>query len=152
MRKFNWKIALLSLALAIVLRGYAHAAPNAADPCGQALGDGGYKALSVNVNASTNSAQQLVALISGMKIYVCAYYGSTSGTAPTVTFEYGTGTNCGTGTTILTGPITLATGSIVQSQAFEGTQLVIPAGNALCTLLGGTTPTYTGFVSYRQGP
>lgn len=148
MRKILGIVGLLSL-----LASPALAAPNAADPCGQAIGDGGYKAVSAPIAISSSTATtQIVGLSSGLKIYACAWNFSISGTTPTYQWSYGTGTNCGTGNTVLTGATAMTSGAIAQSLPFEGTQLVVPAGNALCLTLAGTTPSALGYLSYRQGP
>lgn len=147
---------LVAVALVAVLWAAAPsvwALPLAADPCGQWLGDGGYKAQSAAVNISSSTAlTQIVPLTASNKIYVCTWNWSESGTTPTYNWQYGTGSNCGTGTATAMNAVSVTTGTIVSSPPLEGTQLVIPAGNALCLQLGGTTPSAFGYVAYRVGP
>lgn len=148
MRKILGIVGLLSL-----LAAPAWALPNAADPCGQPQGDGGYKAASAPIAiVSSTATTQIAGLSAGLKIYVCGWSMSVSGTSPTFQFSYGTGTNCGTGNTVLTGAELMTSGAVNTSLPFEGTQLVVPAGNALCLTLGGTTPSALGYLVYRQGP
>jgi hypothetical protein len=89
-------------------------------------------------DASTSGATQLVALSSGKTIYVCGFQISTSQTtAVSVKLVYGTGTNCGTGSTAMTpayplqapsstGPI----GMVLAPAHFFGVKTA--ASNALC--------------------
>jgi len=55
----------------------------------------------VNYDASTNGATQLVAAIANARIYVCGYVIWSNATA-NVQLQQGTGTNCGTGTVNMT--------------------------------------------------
>jgi hypothetical protein len=102
---------------------------------------------SININASTTSAVQLIALAAGKKIYVCSFIVIGGGTSPTFSLVYGTGTNCGTGTTTLMGAIPLSTTAPVASPFSVG---VTAVANALCTQLAGTSPTAVGVLSYVQ--
>lgn len=63
-----------------------------------------------------------------------------------VTFSYGTGTNCGTGTTVLTGAMTFAAGQILPLGIGYGTTLVVPAANDLCITIA--TAAAPGFLAY----
>jgi hypothetical protein len=103
---------------------------------------------SVPLNASTTSAVQLVALSAGKKIYVCAITVLGGGTTPTFSLESGTGSNCATGNTVRLQPMAIPTAA--PAQTFPGTVLVTAAGEALCTHLGGTSPTAVGVLSYVQ--
>jgi hypothetical protein len=102
---------------------------------------------SIPVNASTTSAVQVVALSAGKKIYVCAITILGGGTTPTFSLESGTGTNCGTGNTVLTQPMAIST---TVPTSFPGTVAVTAAGGELCIHLGGTSPTAVGVLSYVQ--
>jgi hypothetical protein len=96
------------------------------------------------------SATQLVALVSGDPIYVCSVIVvGTSGTNPTFSLVYGTGTNCGTGQhTFLPSFATAASAPVSFGGHFVG---AVPAGNALCYLGGGTTPVQSYIIVYAQG-
>jgi hypothetical protein len=82
-------------------------------------------------DASTNGSTQLVALSGGTSIYVCAYSILAAGTV-NVELDYGTGSNCGTGTTKITPAyqLTAQAGMVESSPFFNG--MKAPAGNALC--------------------
>ena len=62
---------------------------------------------SVPINVSTATTTQLVPLASGKKIYVTTFNVVAAGTG-NIMLDYGTGTNCGTGTTALTGAYSFA--------------------------------------------
>lgn len=103
---------------------------------------------SIALNASTTSLTQIIALSAGKKIYVCAAYIQGGGTTPTLSLEYGTGTNCATGTTVLTQAVALTTAA--PGISWPGPGPVVPAGNALCYVLTGTSPTAVGWIAYVQ--
>ena len=103
---------------------------------------------SVALNASTTSLTQIVALSAGKKIYICAAYIQGGGTTPTLSLEYGTGTNCATGTTVLTQAVALTTAA--PGISWPGPGPVVPSANALCYVLTGTSPTAVGWISYVQ--
>lgn len=100
---------------------------------------------SASVSAVTTLAQQ-VALAAGKQIYVCQLTVALT-VAGTAQLEYGTGTNCGTGTTALTGAMNLATATPM-SIGWGGAVVTVPAGNALC--LVAVTGTANGVISYVQ--
>lgn len=99
--------------------------------------------------AGTAGATQIVATGATSQIYLCGFaFGATA--AATVQFEYGTGTNCGTGTTIITPAFSLAAnGVLVDHQSFYAGIPPVPNGNNLCVLVGGTGPA-PGIVYYTQ--
>ena len=119
--------------------------PNGANPC--------FANPTVTLNAlstamSGTSATQIVALSGSTKIYICSLaFGLGAGTSPTFALEYGTGTNCGTGTTTILPATAISTTSwfIMQAPFW-----VTPSGQALCYLLGGTSPTGRLLVTYVQ--
>lgn len=102
---------------------------------------------SVPINVSTATTTQLVALSAGKAIYVTALDVIAGGTG-NITFEYGTGSNCGTGTTALTGPYNLTAQTGLTKGAI-GPVLIVPAGNALCVLTSAAVQ-MSGSVSYAQ--
>jgi len=74
---------------------------------------------------------QMIAL-SGTKVtYVTSLHFMASG-AVNVTLKYGTGTNCGTGTTTLDGPFPLAAQAGMAIGSGTGAILIVPAGQELC--------------------
>lgn len=88
---------------------------------------------------SGTAAVQIVPLVAGTPVYVCFFeVTGVSGTTPTFSLVYGTGTNCATGQHLfLNAGATTANVPLV----FPGTYVgAIPAGNAVCYLDGGTTP------------
>ncbi len=103
---------------------------------------------SLALNASGTSAAQIVALVSGQKIYVCSITVLGGGTTPTFSLVYGTGTNCATGQTTVVTAISLPISA--PAQTFPAPVGVTASGNALCTLLTGTSPTAKGVLSYVQ--
>lgn len=103
---------------------------------------------SAPINVSTATTTQLVALSAGKLIHVTSYDVIAGGTG-NITFEYGTGTNCGTGTTILTGAYNLAAQAGIAKGNGLGDVLVVPSGNALCVLTSAAVQ-MSGSVSYAQ--
>jgi hypothetical protein len=103
---------------------------------------------SAPINISTATTTQLVALVSGKKIYVSGWDVVAGGTG-NFQLEYGTGTNCGTGTTALTGAYNLTAQSGLSRGAGVGVVFVVPAGNALCAVTSAAVQ-MSGSVSYTQ--
>ncbi len=103
---------------------------------------------SVVINAATSGSTQLVALVSGQVIYVCGYNFMAGGTA-NVKLLYGTGTNCGTGATDLTGPYPLIAQTGVSYGNGEGTVFRTASANALCVNLSAAVQV-SGVVTYTQ--
>jgi hypothetical protein len=66
-----------------------------------------------------------------------------------MTFEYGTGTACATGTTVLTGPYNLTAQAGIAKGSGLGPVLVVPVGDALCVLTSAAVQ-MSGSVSYTQ--
>ena len=92
---------------------------------------------SAQLQMTTATTTQIVALAAGAKVRICAYaiQGSTTSTATTLKLVYGTGTACATGTTALTPawnmPAT-STSLPFQEGTGVGELMQTPAGNALC--------------------
>ena len=111
------------------------------DPCQNS----GVVKSNVVVNIGSATTTQLVALSSTASVYVCSFYGTAVvGTAATYTWEYGTGSSCGTGTTALTGAM-VGGGFLNVLGEFH-----TPVGQALCVVTGGTSPSYQGVLTYVQ--
>lgn len=111
---------------------------------------------SITFNSTTAATTQLIALSGSQVIYVCGYSLIIQGVAATpasIKFVYGTGTNCATGITDLTGTLTGSTvaGSAISINAGSGLGTIFrtPSGQALCM----TTVTVTlkaGTLFYTQ--
>jgi hypothetical protein len=99
---------------------------------------------SVPIAVSTAGTVQLVAALPGKAIYVTDWDVVAGGTG-TFQLEYGTGTNCATGMTALTGTYPAA----AQFGRAGVGHLFIPAGNALCVVTTGAAGSQ-GFVAYAQ--
>jgi hypothetical protein len=99
---------------------------------------------SVPIAVSTAGTVQLVAAVLAKAIYVTDWDAVAGGTG-TFQLEYGTGTNCSTGTTALTGAYPAA----AQFGRAGVGHLFIPAGNALCIVTTGAAASQ-GFVAYVQ--
>jgi hypothetical protein len=103
---------------------------------------------SAAISVSTATTTQLVALSSGKKIYVTSLDVIAAGTG-NITFEYGTGTACATGTTVLTGAYNLTAQTGLAKGNGLGPILVIPASNALCALTSAAVQ-MSGSLAYTQ--
>lgn len=103
---------------------------------------------SAPINVSTATTTQIVALSGSTKIYVTSFDVLAGGTG-NITFVYGTGTNCGTGQTALTGAYNLTAQAGLAKGSGIGPVLVVPAGNALCVLTSAAVQ-MSGSVSYTQ--
>jgi hypothetical protein len=147
---------ILSLVLVLAALAFANLpalAQSQADPCQSSA----VAKSSVAVAISSATTTQLVALQPGMTVYVCGFsIAAGAGTNPSIKFEYGTGTTCGTGTTVLTGA--MATGVTVSTTAPgpiftyspPSTAFKTPAANALCVVTAGASVNVQGFVTFVQ--
>lgn len=100
------------------------------------------------INVSTATTTQLVALSSGQVIHVASLSVIAGGTG-NITFVYGTGASCGTGTTSLTGAYPLIANAGLSVGGGLGAVLVVPAGNALCVTTSAAVQ-MSGHVTYTQ--
>ncbi len=98
------------------------------------------------ISASTSGDTQLVALSSGKQIHVCAYNFLGNG-AVTVTLEYGTGTNCATGKTSITGGYPLQAQAGLSAGSGSGQLFAAPASNAVCINLSASQ-SVGGLITY----
>lgn len=103
---------------------------------------------SVAISVATGTTTQIVALSGSTKIYVTHFDVISAGTG-NITFEYGTGSSCGTGTTVLTGAYNLTAQAGISAGGGLGPILVVPAGNALCILTTASVQ-MSGSVAYTQ--
>jgi hypothetical protein len=109
-----------------------------------------------NINVSTATTTQIIALVSSQTIYVCNYTIQIQGvatTAGTGKLIYGTGTACATGPVNLTaayeGSTTAGNPTVISVGAGLGTVTRTAASNALCYTSTTTTPQHVT-VSYTQ--
>jgi hypothetical protein len=103
---------------------------------------------SVAINISSTGATQLVPAVSGKTIYVTEWNALAAGTT-NITFEYGTGSNCGTGTQALTGAYAFTAQTGAAPGSGLGPILIVPASNALCATLSAAVQV-SGSLSYTQ--
>jgi len=102
----------------------------------------------VLTSTSGTSAVQIIALSGSTKIFPCSLnVVGVSGTSPTFSLVYGTGTNCATGQTVYLGAWATAANTVYP---FVGPMPPTPAGQALCYLDTGTTPVQRVTLSYVQ--
>jgi hypothetical protein len=117
----------------------------APDPCQSPTTIKSFAPIAISGVATT----QIVALSGVTQIFVCGFMGAGGGTSPTLQFVYGTGSNCATGTTNLTGAFLPGSGS-TSSYTPGMTGFKAAAGNALCLTQTGTAPSYNGVITYVQ--
>jgi hypothetical protein len=103
---------------------------------------------SAAISVSTATTTQIVALSSSKKIYVSSFDVIAGGTG-NITFVYGTGSNCGTGTTSLTGAYNLTAQAGIAKGNGLGAVLVVPASNALCVTTSAAVQ-MSGSIAYTQ--
>lgn len=106
-------------------------------------------ASSIAINGlAAGGPTQIVAASTGKWIYITSFdFVSTA--AATVQLVYGTGTNCATGTTNLTGAYGMSTFTVITKGNGLSGVLFVPSGNALCITVTGTGPV-NGSLSYAQ--
>ena len=122
---------------------YPPSAPAVSDPCESPA----VVKKSVAVNIGTATTTTVVTPNTNQAIFACGWSFTEAGTTPTFQFEYGTGTNCGTGTVVLTGVYALLASQPFASNG-ASTQFSGIVGNNICIVTGGTTPSLQGVISY----
>lgn len=93
-----------------------------------------------SINISSATTTQIVALTSAKSITITGGFLQVSA-ADNITFEYGTGSSCGTGTTTFSGAVNLLTAGIVYFPP-----ATLPSGQAFC-ILTTTTAQASGYAS-----
>lgn len=103
---------------------------------------------SIPIDISTATTTQLIALNGSTKTFITSFNLIVSGTG-TARFVYGTGTNCATGTTNLTGayPLTAQAGLVVGDGG--AAILIAPPGKAVCITTSAAIQ-YSGSLVYQQ--
>ncbi len=103
---------------------------------------------SAAISISTATTTQLVAAVTGKRIFVTAWDVIAGGTG-NFTLVYGTGSNCGTGTTSLTGAYPLTAQAGISKGNGLAVVFPLPASNALCATTSQAVQ-MSGSVSYAQ--
>lgn len=103
---------------------------------------------SVPINISTATTTQLVALSGTTNIFITSW-DIISGGIGNFTLVYGTGTNCATGTTSLTGAYPLTAQAGISKGNGNGIVLIVPRGNALCATTSQSVQ-MSGSLSFAQ--
>lgn len=88
----------------------------------------------IAIAGTVATATKIVTGISGKQLYVTALALVPVATS-VVTFTYGTGTNCGTGTVSITGAMTFSAGQTVNLGTGNGAVFVLPKGTDLCVTI-----------------
>lgn len=121
----------------------------------------GIAKLSVAIALTSAATSQLIALSGSTVIYVCGFTATVPNTATTATslkFIAGTGTNCGTVTATLTGPLGSNDAAAVSANPivlnYGGSAMTIfatPAASELCAVVTGNgTLDISGVLTYVQ--
>lgn len=85
----------------------------------------------ISIVGTVAGSTRIITGAAGKQIYVNSLLLVPTATA-VVTFTYGTGTNCGTGTTSITGPMAFSAGQTVNYGVGNGAVFVLPPGTDLC--------------------
>lgn len=78
-----------------------------------------------------SSITQIIAANAGQTISVCGWHVTNTAASGTFSFQYGTGSNCGTGTTTII-PALNVTSSAPSSDHLDYAQIGVPISNAFC--------------------
>ena len=100
----------------------------------------------LTVSVSLTTTTELIAAVSGQRVYACGIYLDNDTATTELQFKYGTGTLCATNETNLTGAITAAAVSMANAGA---TQLTTGSGTAMCLELNSNTQV-NGWLTYVQ--
>jgi hypothetical protein len=129
--------------------------PCSAAPCVTTIGNNGFDPSSAkgtptfkSLSMSTITTTEIIPLSGSLVTYVTSLHVMAGGTA-NVTFKYGTGSNCGTGTTTLDGPYPLTAQAGMTIGAGTGAIMIVPAGKALCVTSDAAVQVTTG-VTHQQ--
>jgi hypothetical protein len=104
---------------------------------------------SATVSMSGTTLAQFVAAAAGQIIYPCFFFFANGSSSATVAIKAGSGSNCGTGTLTVLDAFTLPQ-STASPIYINGPIAVLPANDAICYILTGTTPTGSMLMTYVQ--
>jgi hypothetical protein len=105
---------------------------------------------SAPISISSATTTQIIPALASNYTYI-TQLNVMAGSAGGLTLEYGTGTNCGTGTTVLTGAYPWpAFGGVSIGTGFGPTFGTIPINNAVCIVSTGAPVQLAGSISYTQ--
>jgi hypothetical protein len=127
---------------------FARAVDGAASVVTTPIADAVVATESAAINISTPTTTQLVPLTAGQSIYVTGYRVVAGGTG-NFRLVFGTGTNCGTGTTNLEGPIPLTAQAGLAPGGGVGAIYTLPVGTALCAVTSAAVQ-MSGSVSFAK--
>lgn len=99
------------------------------------------------INVTAAATTEIVALTASQVIRVCSFV-ITESLGGTAAFVYGTGTNCATGQTAITGAMALSTGGNISLSAGKDSLFRTASANALC--LTAVTGNIVGFLTYAK--
>ncbi len=100
------------------------------------------------ISQTSASTVEIIPLVATKSIYITSFDFMSGGTL-NATLVYGTGTNCGTGTTALTGAYPLIAQAGISKGNGVGIILVVPVSNAVCLTASGSSQV-SGSISYAQ--
>ena len=123
-------IALAALSLCMV--GRAHAQTSLADPCTQ------YASLSVTKSINSATTTALVVPPTTGSVTVCNFLIEHPGGTGTMALEYGSGTACATGATLLKAAFAYNTTAGTPTVEAQTLTMPVPMSNGVCALSTGT--------------
>ncbi len=103
---------------------------------------------SAKISVAAAATTEILPLVTGTRIYITSWNVMASNTN-NVKLVYGTGTNCGTGTTDLTGAYPLIAQAGIAIGNGVGAILFAPVSNAICLTASGSS-LVAGSISYVQ--
>lgn len=133
------KLLALILALWASCASVSALAQNAFPPVGTMF--------STPVAGTVAAITKIISGKAGQRIYLTQLSLHPTATS-VVTLSYGTGTNCGTGTTVFYGPATFQNGENAYIGSGAGAIFVVPTANDVCITIA--TAVAPGWISYAQ--
>lgn len=105
--------------------------------------------IQLSITGTIAAATRIIQVPTGKQIVVTTLSQAPVATS-VVTYTYGTGTNCGTGTGNLTGAMTFAAGQEINLGNGVGPVMIVPPGNDLCVTIA--TAAAPGHLIYTLVP